>query len=58
MSRLPGEEYFVLRKTKYKGGGLVELYCQSNSLNEMIYDRRNVCMTMWTKEVIQVRQMQ
>ena len=48
---LPDEDYFTLRKTKYKGGGpwreLVELYCQSNGLNEMIYDQWNACTTLF-----------
>ena len=43
---------FKLRKTKYKEGGpqrgLVELYCQSNGLNEMIYDQWSVCITYST----------
>ena len=37
---LPDEDYFMLRKTKYKGGGpwrgLHEMYRQNNGLNEMI----------------------
>ena len=41
---------FKLRKTKYKEGGpqrgLVELYCQSNDLNGMIYNLWNVCTTL------------
>ena len=49
-AKLPCEDYIALRKTKCKGGGpskgLVELYRQSNGLNEMIQKHRNVCTTI------------